>query len=80
MLAKKTSKNQITLPKGIVKAFGNAEYFDVTIDENAIRLTPVRIMAAGSSLEKLRQKIEKLGLTDRDISGAVQWARKRRKA
>ena len=80
MLTKKTSKNQITLPKEIVNAFGDAEYFDVTIDGNAIRLTPVRIMAAGSSLEKIREKIGKLGLTDRHISGAVQWARRRRKA
>ena len=41
MLAKKTSKNQITLPKEIVKSFPDAEYFDVRIQDNAIRLTPV---------------------------------------
>ena len=43
MLAKKTSKNQITLPKEIVKAFPDAEYFDVSIKDNTIRLMPVRI-------------------------------------
>ena len=32
MLAKKTSKNQLTLPRDIVKAFPDAEYFDVTAD------------------------------------------------
>ncbi|MBS3918131.1 MAG: AbrB/MazE/SpoVT family DNA-binding domain-containing protein [Deltaproteobacteria bacterium] len=79
MLSKRTSKNQITLPKEIVKIFQDTEYFDVAIDGNAIRLTPVRIITAGSSLEKMREKIEKLGLTDKDISGAVQWARKQRK-
>ncbi len=33
MLAKKTSKNQLTLPKEIVKAFPDAEYFDVSVKE-----------------------------------------------
>jgi len=39
MLAKKTSKNQITLPKEIVKAFPDAKYFDVSIRDNTIRLS-----------------------------------------
>lgn len=33
MLAKKTSKNQLTLPKEIVKSFPNAEYFDVSVKD-----------------------------------------------
>ena len=33
MLAKKTSKNQITLPKAIVNAFPDAQYFDVRIKD-----------------------------------------------
>jgi len=80
MLAKKTSKNQITLPKEIVSSFRDAEYFDVAIDGNSIRLTPVRITVAGSPLEKIRDKIEKLGLADKDVSEAVRWARRQRKA
>jgi hypothetical protein len=79
MLSKRTTKNQITLPKEIMKAFRDTEYFDVAIDGNTIRLTPVRITTAGSPLEKMREKIEKLGLTDKDVSGAVQWAMEQRK-
>ncbi len=30
MLAKLTSKNQLTLPKAVISGFPNAEYFDVT--------------------------------------------------
>lgn len=75
MLAKKTSKNQITLPKEIVKAFPDAEYFDVSIEDNAIRLVPVRITPIGSSLEGIREKIRKLGLTEKDVHEAVKWAR-----
>jgi hypothetical protein len=46
MLAKKTSKNQITLPKEIVKAFPDAEHFDVSIRDHMIRLMPVKITPA----------------------------------
>ena len=79
MLAKKTSKNQITLPKEIVKAFQDAEYFDVSIKDNAIRLMPVKITPIQSSLDSVREKIKKLGLTDKDVGEAVQWARGRKR-
>ena len=79
MLAKKTSKNQITLPKEIVKAFPDAEYFDVTIRDNTIRLMPVKITPVPSSLDSVRDKIEKLGLTQEEVDGAIQWARSRKK-
>jgi hypothetical protein len=79
MLAKKTSKNQITLPKEIVKAFPDAEYFDVSIRDNTIRLMPVKITPVSSSLDRVREKIEKLGLTQEEVDGAIQWARSRKK-
>jgi hypothetical protein len=79
MLAKKTSKNQITLPKEIVKAFPDAEYFDVSIRDNTIRLMPVKITPVSSSLDRVRDKIEKLGLTQEEVDGAIQWARSRKK-
>ena len=79
MLAKKTSKNQITLPKEIVKAFPDTEYFDVSIRDNTIRLMPVRITPAGSSLDRVRERIEKLGLTEKEVHEAIRWARSRKR-
>jgi hypothetical protein len=79
MLAKKTSKNQITLPKEIVKVFPDAEYFDVSIRDNTIRLMPVRITPVQSSLDSVREKMKKLGLTEKDVSEAIQWARSRKR-
>jgi hypothetical protein len=79
MLAKKTSKNQITLPKEIVKAFPDAEYFDVTIRDHTIRLMPVKITPVPSSLDSVRDKIEKLGLTEKGVGEAIQWARSRKR-
>ncbi len=79
MLAKKTSKNQITLPKEIVKGFEDVEYFDVSIKDHAIRLTPVKITPFQSSLAIVREKIKKLGLTEKDVGEAIRWARGRKR-
>ncbi len=43
MLAKKTSKNQVTLPKAIADRFPGTEYFDVQVRGRAILMRPVRI-------------------------------------
>ncbi len=79
MLAKKTSKNQITLPKEIIKVFPDAEYFDVSIRDNTIRLMPVKISPVQSSLDTVRGKLKKLGLTERNVGEAIQWARSRKR-
>jgi hypothetical protein len=79
MLAKKTSKNQITLPKPVAEAFPDAQYFDVRVQNNKILLMPVRIAPAESVLDGVREKMKKLGITPKDISGAIRWARRKRK-
>jgi hypothetical protein len=78
MLAKKTSKNQLTLPRDIVKAFPDVEYFDVTADKNRILLVPVKITRADAALESIRDKMKKLAIKEEDITRAVKWVRKRK--
>jgi hypothetical protein len=79
MLAKRTSKNQITLPKEIAKSFPDTEYFDVSIEGNRILLMPVKITPVGSTLEGVREKLRKLGVTEKDVGEAIQWARSKKK-
>jgi len=79
MLAKKTSKNQLTLPKEIVREFPNTDYFDVTVKERKIILMPVRITRADMTLEGIREKLKKLGITEGDVTEAVKWTRKKRR-
>ena len=79
MLAKRASKNQITLPKDIVKAFSDTEYFDVSIEGNRILLMPVKITPVGSTLEGVRDKIKKLGITEKDVGEAIRLARGKKK-
>jgi len=71
MLAKLTSKNQLTLPKAAVEAAGNAEYFEVEARAGQLVLTPVRIQRA----DAVRAKLAKLDLGDDDLAAAVAWAR-----
>lgn len=72
MLAKLTSKNQLTLPKKVVAGLESAEYFDVTMENGRIMLTPVRLTRA----DAVRAKLAELGITDADIAEAKAWARR----
>jgi hypothetical protein len=76
MLARKTSKNQLTLPKEVVGKFPGIDLFDASVENNRIILTPVRIVPVISSLENIRKKMECLGIVENDVTEAVQWARK----
>ena len=71
MLAKITSKNQLTLPKSVTQAVGPAEYFDVQTRDGQIVLTPVRIQRG----DAVRAKLAELDLSETDIGDAVTWAR-----
>ena len=71
MLAKITSKNQLTLPKSVTQAVGPTEYFDVEARAGQIILTPVRVQRG----DAVRAKLAELDLTDADIADAVAWAR-----
>lgn len=71
MLAKITSKNQLTLPKSVTQAVGPAEYFDVQTRDGQIVLTPVRIQRG----DAVRAKLAELNLSEADIGDAVTWVR-----
>lgn len=75
MLAKITSKNQITLPKAVVEEFPGARYFEVAAAQGRIVLTPVSIGRA----DAVREKLATLGIREQDVSAAVAWARRRQK-
>jgi hypothetical protein len=79
MLAKKTSKNQITLPKAITRQLPQVDYFDVSIREGEVILKPVAVSALGDRLRAVRAKIKLLGLSERTVTEAIRWARRRRR-
>jgi bifunctional DNA-binding transcriptional regulator/antitoxin component of YhaV-PrlF toxin-antitoxin module len=71
MLAKKTSKNQITLPKAIASRFPGVDYFDVREEDGRIVLVPLR----ESKADDVRTRLRQLGITEDDVEDAVRWAR-----
>lgn len=71
MLAKLTSKNQLTLPKAATEAVGATEYFEVDVRAGQIVLTPVRLQRA----DAVRAKLSELAIDAKDVAEAVAWAR-----
>ena len=74
MLAKKTSKNQLTLPKAVVANHPDVDYFDVRDEDGRIVLVPLR----PSRADEVRDKLAQLGLSEQDVDAAVTWAREQR--
>jgi virulence-associated protein VagC len=73
MLAKKTVKNQITLPKKIADQFPGIDYFEVRKQGDSIVLEPV----LPERSREVREKLESLGLDESYITAAVKWAREK---
>lgn len=74
MLAKKTSKNQLTLPKAIADRFPQTDYFDVRVEGGRIVLRPVR----PDAIDQVHRKLAEAKITEKDIRDAVAWARRTR--
>ncbi|MEP0775803.1 MAG: AbrB/MazE/SpoVT family DNA-binding domain-containing protein [Acidobacteriota bacterium] len=71
MLTKKSSKNQITLPKAAADQFGDVDYFEVIAEEERIILVPLR----RSRAREVRAKLRQLGIDEAAVADAVSWAR-----
>ncbi|PTN31538.1 AbrB/MazE/SpoVT family DNA-binding domain-containing protein [Desulfonatronum sp. SC1] len=73
MLAKLTSKNQITIPKAIMNGLPPIDYFNVVLRDGTVVLEPVHV--DGTTTESIRAKMRRLGLTEDSVADAVRWAR-----
>ena len=73
MLAKLTSKNQITIPKKIMDQLPEVKYFDLELRGGIIRMKPLTVY--DTDLDRIRSKIKKLGLKENTVREAIRWAR-----
>ncbi len=71
MIATLTSKNQLTIPKNIAGKFAGIKHFTVTEENGRIILDPLNPISMGA----VRVKLKSLGITERDLQEAVEWAR-----
>ncbi len=76
MLAKRTYKNQITIPQNVIRDFPGIDYFDVQKRGQEIVLKPVTFTSS-ENLERIRDKMARLGITEKDIENAVRWSREK---
>ena len=53
MLAKVTSKNQLTIPKSIISDFPDTKYFEVSKENGRIVLTPVNLVTFRQGSSKI---------------------------
>ncbi len=73
MLAKVTSKNQVTIPKKIMDRIPDVEYFDVELRGKNVVLKPLRFY--DTDLDRIRTKVRKLGIKEDAVAEAIEWAR-----
>lgn len=73
-LAKRTSKNQLTLPKPVADRFPGVDYFEVTLEDDRIVLRPVRLGQA----DEVRERLADAGIGPDDVDAAIRAARRSR--
>lgn len=73
-LAKRTSKNQLTLPKAIADRFPGVDYFEVTAETDRIVLRPVRLGQA----DEVRERLAEAGIGPEDVEAAIKAVRRAR--
>jgi len=73
MLAKLTSKNQLTIPKKIIEKIPKTKYFDIELEGDALILKPLILYDTNTAA--IKEKMKTLGLTEDCVAEAVSWAR-----
>ncbi len=77
MLCKMTSKNQLTIPKEVLRHCQNQTYFDARWEAGRIILEPVIVRPMETpELAAIRDKVERLGISEEDLADMVAEARR----
>ena len=76
MLAKITSKNQITIPKKIIEKIPNVKHFDIELKDGIIIMKPIKFY--DTNLDQIRAKVNKLGLKENSVAEAIKWAKSKK--
>ena len=76
MLAKITSKNQITIPKKIIEKIPNVKHFDIELKDGIIIMKPIKFY--DTNMDQIRAKVKKLGLKENSVAEAIKWAKSKK--
>ena len=76
MLAKITSKNQITIPKKIIEKIPGIKHFDLEFKDGIIIMKPIKFY--DTNLDQIRAKVKQLGLKENSVAEAIKWAKSKK--
>ena len=76
MLAKITSKNQITIPKKIIEKMTGIKHFDIEFKDGVVIMKPIKFY--DTNLDQIRAKIKKLGLKEDSVAEAIKWVKSKK--
>jgi hypothetical protein len=77
LLTKKTTKNQLTIPKALLDRLPPTDYFDAEVVCDALVLRPVQIVPT-VDIDRVRDRLERDGVGPDVVKRAVRWARKKK--
>jgi len=77
VLTKKTTKNQLTIPKALLDQLPQTDYFDAEVVSDALVLRPVKVVPM-VDIDRVRDRLEQAGVGQDEVKRAVKWARKKK--
>jgi len=76
MLAKITSKNQITIPKKIIEKMPGVKHFAIEFKDGVVIMKPIKFY--DTNLDQIKAKIKKLGLKEDSVAEAIKWVKSKK--
>jgi len=77
MLCKVTAKNQLTLPKELLAAFKNHEYFDARLEKGRIVLEPMIVRPlVGERLDTIRERVATAEVEESEVADIISEVRR----
>ena len=77
MLTKKTTKNQVTIPKALLDRLPPTDYFDAEVVGDALVLRPVRVVPL-VDIDRVRDRLKRGRIRPDEVQQAVRWAREKK--
>ncbi len=75
LLIKKTTKNQVTIPKALLGKLEPTDYFEAEVAGDTLVLRPVKVVEM-VDIDKVRDRLRRRRVRPDEVQKAVDWARK----
>jgi hypothetical protein len=76
MFTKKTSRNQVTIPKSLIERLPPTDYFEAEVVGGTLVLRPV-IVVPMIEIDRVRARLRRSRVGPDTVRRAVQWSRRK---